>query len=75
MQQYLARIRKALWRLAVSHAVPAGNRKETVAFNYTSERTVAIRPQYCVKIILHICTCFCLLNWFARTMRELVFVS
>jgi hypothetical protein len=40
MEWYLTRIGKTLKHLAVSHAVPAGSRKVTVAFNFISERTV-----------------------------------
>jgi hypothetical protein len=40
MERYLNRIGNILWRLAVSHAVPAGSREVTVAFTFISERTV-----------------------------------
>jgi hypothetical protein len=40
MERYLTVIGKSLYRLAVSHAVPAGNREVIVAFNFISERTV-----------------------------------
>jgi hypothetical protein len=40
MERYLTRIRKSLQRLAVSHAVPAGSREVTAAFNFISESTV-----------------------------------
>jgi hypothetical protein len=41
MKRFLTRIEKTLWRLAASHAVPAGSRKVTVAFYFFSEGTVA----------------------------------
>jgi hypothetical protein len=40
MQRYLTRIGKTSSRLVVSHAVPAGSREVTVAFNFISERAV-----------------------------------
>jgi hypothetical protein len=40
VERHLARIEETLWRLAVSHAVPARSRKETDASNYVSEHNV-----------------------------------
>jgi hypothetical protein len=37
MKQYFTRIRKSLQRLAVSHVVPAGSRKVTVALKIISK--------------------------------------
>jgi hypothetical protein len=43
MELYLTRIGKSL--VAVSHAVPVGSRKVTVAFQFVSERTVYSRSR------------------------------
>jgi hypothetical protein len=40
MERHFIRMGKNLQRLAVSHAVPAGNRKVTVVLNFRSEHTV-----------------------------------
>jgi choline dehydrogenase-like flavoprotein len=41
VERYLTRIRKVLWRLAVSYEVPTGSRELTAVFRFNSESTVS----------------------------------
>jgi hypothetical protein len=49
VEQYFNRIGKRLSRLEVSHAVHAGSREVTVAFNFVSGRIVLYQPAFALR--------------------------